>query len=83
MGSHFRPLSYGIADVRQDSSNLSTVSFLWDPTRDTGIFIKVTFIDLQQTGQELDPMRSLSLNLEIIFIAFSNIFSRTNSCYRN
>ena len=39
--SNFRPLSYGIADVRQDSSNLSTVSFLWDPTRDTGIFIKV------------------------------------------
>ena len=37
------PLSYGIADVKQDTSNLSSVSFLWDPTRDTGIFIKVNF----------------------------------------
>jgi hypothetical protein len=27
------PLSYGMADVKQDSASLNSVSFLWDPTR--------------------------------------------------
>lgn len=35
------PLSYGIFDVHQDTSNLNTVQFLWDPTKEVGVYIKV------------------------------------------
>jgi len=59
------PLSYGIADVRQDSSNLSTVSFLWDPTRDTGIFIKVHCISTEFTPKKHGGERGVPFRLQI------------------
>lgn len=35
------PLSYGIYDVVQDQYLLNTVEFLWDPTKEVGVYIKV------------------------------------------
>jgi hypothetical protein len=35
------PLSYGIYDVVQDQFLLNTVEFLWDPTKEVGVYIKV------------------------------------------
>lgn len=36
------PLSYGMFDVIQDHAQLNTVEFLWDPTKEVGVYIKVT-----------------------------------------
>jgi len=38
------PLSYGIVDPVRDPCNLNVVSFKWDPTRDTGVYVKVNCI---------------------------------------
>jgi transcription factor CP2-like protein len=38
------PLSYGIYDVVQDQYLLNTVEFLWDPTKEVGVYIKVCTI---------------------------------------
>lgn len=35
------PLSYGIYDVVQDNNNLNVVEFVWDPTKEVGVYIKV------------------------------------------
>lgn len=35
------PLSYGLFDVEQDPNMLNTLSFLWDPTKEVGAYIKV------------------------------------------
>lgn len=35
------PLSYGVFDVKQDSSSLNTCEFDWDPTKEVGVYIKV------------------------------------------
>jgi len=59
------PLSYGIADVKQDSSNLSCVSFLWDPTRETGIFIKVHCISTEFTPKKHGGERGVPFRLQI------------------
>lgn len=37
------PLSYGIFDHFQDPDALNAVQFLWDPTKDVGVYIKVNF----------------------------------------
>lgn len=37
------PLSYGIFDHFQDPDALNAVQFLWDPTKDVGVYIKVDF----------------------------------------
>ena len=36
------PLSYGIYDVVQDNNNLNVVEFVWDPTKEVGVYIKVS-----------------------------------------
>lgn len=59
------PLSYGIADVKQDPSNLSTVSFLWDPTRDTGIFVKVHCISTEFTPKKHGGERGVPFRLQV------------------
>lgn len=35
------PLSYGIHDVRNDHSGINKSEFHWDPTKETGVFIRV------------------------------------------
>lgn len=35
------PLSYGAFDITQPSSALNVVSFVWDPTKEVGVYIKV------------------------------------------
>ena len=37
------PLSYGLFDVEQDPTMLNTLSFLWDPTKEVGAYIKVCY----------------------------------------
>lgn len=36
------PLSYGMYDLIQDPAMLNTVQFLWDPTKEVGVYIKVS-----------------------------------------
>ena len=35
------PLSYGIHDVRNDTKCINKSVFCWDPTKETGVFIRV------------------------------------------
>lgn len=35
------PLSYGIFDHSQDANTLNAIQFLWDPTKEVGVYIKV------------------------------------------
>ncbi|KAF4519081.1 hypothetical protein B566_EDAN001673 [Ephemera danica] len=34
------PLSYGVWDVVQDQAHLNAIEFLWDPTKEVGVYIK-------------------------------------------
>ena len=35
------PLSYGIFENHQHSQEINKCEFLWDPTKETGVFVKV------------------------------------------
>lgn len=35
------PLSYGIYQNHQNSQEINKCEFLWDPSKETGIFVKV------------------------------------------
>lgn len=41
------PLSYGAFDISQDSSQLNTVEFLWDATKEVGVYIKVAYLQVK------------------------------------
>lgn len=59
------PLSYGIADIKQEPGNLSMISFSWDPTRDTGVFIKVHCISTEFTPKKHGGERGVPFRLQV------------------
>lgn len=63
------PLSYGMADVKQEASSLNSVSFLWDPTRDTGVFVKVHCISTEFTPKKHGGERGVPFRLQVSTIS--------------
>jgi len=59
------PLSYGIGDVRQEYDQLNQVSFSWDPTRETGVFIKVHCISTEFTPKKHGGERGVPFRLQV------------------
>ncbi len=35
------PLSYGVHDIFDDPKDVNKCEFFWDPTKETGVFVKV------------------------------------------
>ena len=59
------PLSYGMADVKEEPATLNSVSFLWDSTRDTGVFIKVHCISTEFTPKKHGGERGVPFRLQV------------------
>jgi transcription factor CP2-like protein len=59
------PLSYGISDPEQDPKHLNAISFKWDPTRDTGIFIKVQCISTEFTPKKHGGEKGVPFRLQV------------------
>ncbi|XP_026831189.1 transcription factor CP2-like protein 1 isoform X3 [Ooceraea biroi] len=46
------PLSYGMVDVYQPSPSNNSVDFMWDPTKEVGVYIKVNCISTEFTPKK-------------------------------
>ena len=46
------PLSYGVIEPIRDPGRLNVLTFKWDPSRDTGIYIKVNCISTEFTPKK-------------------------------
>ena len=66
------PLSYGMADVKQEPATLNSVSFLWDPTRDTGVFVKVHCISTEFTPKKHGGERGVPFRLQVNSLSVSH-----------
>lgn len=55
-----------MADVKQGPGSLNSVSFLWDPTRDTGIFVKVNCISTEFTPKKHGGERGVPFRLQVL-----------------
>ena len=54
-----------MADVKQEPATLNSVSFLWDPTRDTGVFVKVHCISTEFTPKKHGGERGVPFRLQV------------------
>ena len=59
------PLSYGIIDPVRDSCNLNMITFKWDPTRDTGLYIKVNCISTEFTPKKHGGEKGVPFRLQV------------------
>lgn len=59
------PLSYGAFDISQDSSQLNTVEFLWDATKEVGVYIKVNCISTEFTPKKHGGEKGVPFRIQI------------------
>ena len=59
------PLSYGISDPQEDPKSTNSISFKWDPTRDTGVFLKVNCVSTEFTPKKHGGERGVPFRLQV------------------
>lgn len=59
------PLSYGICDVVQDQLHLNTCEFVWDPTKETGVFIRINCISTEFTPKKHGGEKGVPFRIQI------------------
>ncbi|XP_069684984.1 upstream-binding protein 1 isoform X2 [Periplaneta americana] len=59
------PLSYGVYDVVQDQYLLNTVEFLWDPTKEVGVYIKVNCISTEFTPKKHGGEKGVPFRIQV------------------
>uniref|UniRef100_T1JFF2 Grh/CP2 DB domain-containing protein n=1 Tax=Strigamia maritima TaxID=126957 RepID=T1JFF2_STRMM len=59
------PLSYGICDVVQDQIQLNACEFVWDPTKETGVFIRVNCVSTEFTPKKHGGEKGVPFRIQI------------------
>ncbi|XP_050306399.1 transcription factor CP2-like protein 1 isoform X2 [Anthonomus grandis grandis] len=59
------PLSYGAFDISQPSSALNVISFVWDPTKEVGVYIKVNCISTEFTPKKHGGEKGVPFRIQV------------------
>ncbi|KAF6018189.1 gem [Bugula neritina] len=59
------PLSYGILDLRAEQRNLNMLEFVWDSTKDCGVFIKVNCISTEFTPKKHGGEKGVPFRIQV------------------
>ncbi|XP_018903813.2 transcription factor CP2-like protein 1 isoform X2 [Bemisia tabaci] len=59
------PLSYGICDLEQDDKMINTIEFLWDPTNEVGVYIKVNCISTEFTPKKHGGEKGVPFRIQV------------------
>lgn len=59
------PLSYGMVDVCQPSPSNNSVEFMWDPTKEVGVYIKVNCISTEFTPKKHGGEKGVPFRIQV------------------
>ncbi|XP_071580753.1 transcription factor CP2-like protein 1 isoform X3 [Temnothorax nylanderi] len=59
------PLSYGMVDVCQPSLSNNSMEFMWDPTKEVGIYIKVNCISTEFTPKKHGGEKGVPFRIQV------------------
>uniref|UniRef100_A0A2L2Y7P3 Transcription factor CP2 n=1 Tax=Parasteatoda tepidariorum TaxID=114398 RepID=A0A2L2Y7P3_PARTP len=59
------PLSYGVYEVQNDPNNIHLSEFLWDPTNETGVFIRLNCISTEFTPKKHGGEKGAPFRIQI------------------
>ncbi|KAL2725063.1 transcription factor CP2 isoform X1 [Vespula squamosa] len=59
------PLSYGMVDVSQPSPSSNSVEFMWDPTKEVGVYIKVNCISTEFTPKKHGGEKGVPFRIQV------------------
>ncbi|XP_052803234.1 transcription factor CP2-like isoform X2 [Mya arenaria] len=59
------PLSYGLLSVHVNPNSLNAIDFIWDPTKETGIYVKVNCISTEFTAKKHGGEKGVPFRLQV------------------
>ncbi|XP_023288217.1 transcription factor CP2-like protein 1 isoform X2 [Orussus abietinus] len=59
------PLSYGMVDVCQPSPSNNSVEFMWDPTKEVGVYVKVNCISTEFTPKKHGGEKGVPFRIQV------------------
>ncbi|XP_052255315.1 transcription factor CP2-like isoform X3 [Dreissena polymorpha] len=59
------PLSYGLINVSVEPGNLNSIDFIWDPSKETGIYVKVNCISTEFTAKKHGGEKGVPFRLQV------------------
>ncbi|CAH1776281.1 unnamed protein product [Owenia fusiformis] len=59
------PLSYGLNDVRLDATRLNAAEFIWDPSKPTGIYIRIHCISTEFTPKKHGGEKGVPFRIQV------------------
>ncbi|KAK6182663.1 hypothetical protein SNE40_010293 [Patella caerulea] len=59
------PLSYGLIDVNLDPIKLNETEFIWDPTKETGVYIRVHCISTEFTAKKHGGEKGVPFRVQV------------------
>ena len=59
------PLSYGLMDLHVDSAKMNQLDFIWDPTKETGVYVKVNCISTEFTPKKHGGEKGVPFRLQV------------------
>ena len=59
------PLSYGLMDLSVDSAKVNAIDFIWDPTKETGVYVKVNCISTEFTPKKHGGEKGVPFRLQV------------------
>lgn len=59
------PLSYGIMEVKQANNNLCQAEFIWDPTKEAGVYIQVHCISTEFTAKKHGGEKGVPFRIQV------------------
>jgi len=59
------PLSYGLMNVNIDSVRLHQLEFIWDPTKETGVYVKVHCISTEFTAKKHGGEKGVPFRIQV------------------
>ncbi|CAG5116639.1 unnamed protein product, partial [Candidula unifasciata] len=59
------PLSYGLINVNLDAVRLNQLEFIWDPTKETGIYVRVHCISTEFTAKKHGGEKGVPFRIQV------------------
>ncbi|XP_043482988.1 transcription factor CP2-like protein 1 isoform X2 [Leptopilina heterotoma] len=59
------PLSYGMVDVCQPSPTNNSVDFMWDPTKEVGVYVKINCISTEFTPKKHGGEKGVPFRIQV------------------
>jgi hypothetical protein len=74
------PLSYGLVEVNINRDHLNGAEFVWDPTKESGVYVRVNCISTEFTAKKHGGEKGVPFRLQVETYSYGETESKLIHC---